>query len=84
MVETLFWYPSKVFMFTLFWITRAVIGIKGSTYKHEHWVHLRHRLVEKLHQHMEDEELLPPWCCWIDLVASHLPYCVLNVLMDNE
>ena len=31
MVDTLDWYPSKVFMVTLFWMTSAVIGISGST-----------------------------------------------------
>ena len=30
-VETLAWYPSREFMVTLFWITRAVIGMRGST-----------------------------------------------------
>ena len=31
MVETLDWYPRRVFMVTLFWMTRAVMGMRGST-----------------------------------------------------
>ena len=29
--RSLAWYPSRVFMVTLFWMTSAVIGIRGST-----------------------------------------------------
>ena len=31
MVETLVWYPCNVLILTLFWMTRAVIGIRGRT-----------------------------------------------------
>ena len=37
-----------------------------------------------IYQHVKNEELLTPWSCWVDLVASHLPDCVLNVLVRKS
>ena len=32
------------------------------------------------HQHVEDEELLATWCCWVDLVAANSPDGVFHPL----
>ena len=37
-----------------------------------------------LHQHVEDEELLPSWSGRIDLVTANLPDCVLDVLIRRD
>ena len=37
-----------------------------------------------LHQHVEDEELLPSWSGRIDLVTANLPDCVLDVLLRKD
>ena len=30
------WYPMRLFMVTLFWMTRAVMGMRGNTVKQNH------------------------------------------------
>ena len=36
------------------------------------------------YQHVEDEELLSPRGCWVDLVATHLPDSLLDFLRTSE
>ena len=42
------------------------------------------KLFSALHQHVEDEELLPSWSGRIDLVTANLPDCVLDVLLRRD
>ena len=47
-------------------------------------VHHTRNIFSALHQHVEDEELLPSWSGRIDLVTANLPDCVLDVLLRKD